>query len=184
MPDLFSWIAPIYDRVFSPAGPEILSWLGIRGGELVLDIGGGTGRVAEVLKEKARIVVVDLSLGMAVQAKKKGLMVCIARAEALPFPSECADGVIVVDAFHHFRYHPLAAQEMMRVIRKGGWLFLEEPDIANVVVKLIALGEKLLLMRSRFYDFATLASFFLSKGGRLLRSERRAGFLRLLIGRS
>mgnify|MGYP000225528506 CR=1 FL=1 len=184
MPDLFSWIAPIYDRVFSPAGPEILSWLDIGRGEIVLDIGGGTGRIAEALKEKARVIVVDLSLGMAVRAKKKGLMVCIARAEALPFPSECADGVIVVDAFHHFRDHPLAVQEMMRVLKKGGWLFIEEPDIANVVVKLIALGEKLLLMRSRFYDFATLASFFLAEGWLLLHSERRAGFFRLLIGRS
>jgi len=184
MPDLFSWIAPIYDRIFSPAGPEILSWLDVRVGEVVLDVGGGTGRVAEALKGNARVIVVDPSLGMVVRAKRKGLMVCVARAEFLPFPSEFADRVIVVDAFHHFHNHLLAAQEIMRVLKKGGWLFLEEPDIANLAVKLIALGEKLLLMRSRFHDFATLASFFLSRGGRLLRSERRAGFLRLLIGRS
>ena len=102
MPDLFSWIAPIYDRIFSPAGPEILSWLEVRVGEVVLDVGGGTGRVAEALKGKARVIVVDPSLGMVARAKRKGLMVCVARAESLPFPSEFADGVIVVDAFHHF----------------------------------------------------------------------------------
>jgi demethylmenaquinone methyltransferase/2-methoxy-6-polyprenyl-1,4-benzoquinol methylase len=184
MPDPFFWLAPIYDRIFSPAGPEILSWLELQGGEVVLDIGGGTGRVAGALKEKARVVVVDLSPGMAVRAKKKGLMVCIARAEALPFPSEFADGIIVVDAFHHFRTHSLAAQEMMRVLKRGGRLFLEEPDISNLAVKLIALGEKLLLMRSRFYDFATLSSFFLIRGGNLLRFERKGGILRLLISRS
>ncbi len=184
MLDLFSWIAPIYDWIFSPASPEVLSWLDVRGGEVVLDIGGGTGRVAEALKDKAKVIVVDLSPGMVLRARKKGLMVCVACAEALPFPSEFADAVIVVDAFHHFRDHPLAAREAMRVLKKGKRLFLEEPDIANLVVKLIALGERLLLMRSRFYDFSTLLSFFLAEGGQLLRFERRRGFLRLLIGRS
>ena len=39
---------------------------------------------------------------------------------------------------------------MFRVLRTGGVLVIEEPDIRTFGVKLIALAEKLLLMRSHF----------------------------------
>ena len=39
---------------------------------------------------------------------------------------------------------------MFRVLKPGGVLVIEEPDIRTFGVKLIALAEKLLLMRSHF----------------------------------
>lgn len=184
MPDVFSWLAPLYDRIFSAPDRHALSWVDVGEGWLVLDVGGGTGRVAGALRGRAKAVVVDLSPGMLVQARKKGLPVCRARVEALPFASEVADGVIVVDAFHHFEDHVTASKELMRVLKRGGRIFLEEPDIANFVVKLIAFGEKLLCMRSRFYDFAALRSLFSAQGGNLIWFQRKRGFMRLIIGRS
>lgn len=182
MPDLFSWIAPLYDRIISSPTREKLSWIELGKEGLIIDVGGGTGRVAKVLKGEARVVVVvDLSFGMLVRAKEKGLMACCARVEALPFAPEVADAAVVVDAFHHFEDHFQAAKEIMRVLKKGGKLFLEEPDINNFVVKVIALGERLLFMRSRFYDFKALASFFLAPGGHLLWVQKGGGFLRLTI---
>lgn len=183
MPDLFSWLAPFYDRIFSQPDPGALEELGLGEGAIVLDIGGGTGRVTQLLQAKAKVVVVDLSPGMLARAKGKGLAVCRARAEALPFASGTADAVIVVDAFHHFSDHSRAAGELVRVLKHGGKLFLEEPDIANLAVKLIALGEKILLMRSRFYDLSTLVCFFLSRGAVLLKAERRGGVLKLIMER-
>lgn len=183
MPDLFSWIAPLYDRLFRPPDREMLLWLNIRGGELVLDVGGGTGRVTSILRDAGRVIVIDPSLGMLAQAKKRGLMVCCARAEALPFASEIADVVVVVDAFHHFSDHLRAAGELMRVLKKGGRLFVEEPDITNLAVKFLALGENFLFMRSRFYNFVTLSRFFLDQGAYLVLTERRRGLIRLVISR-
>jgi demethylmenaquinone methyltransferase/2-methoxy-6-polyprenyl-1,4-benzoquinol methylase len=40
---------------------------------------------------------------------------------------------------------------MVRVLEKEGRLLIEEPDIRYFAVKLIALMEKLLLMRSKFH---------------------------------
>jgi hypothetical protein len=39
---------------------------------------------------------------------------------------------------------------MFRVLKPGGVLVIEEPDIRTFGVKLIAIAEKLLLMRSHF----------------------------------
>ena len=56
----------------------------------------------------------------------------------------------MVDALHHVINPTESAREMFRVLKTGGVLVIEEPDIRTFGVKLIALAEKLLLMRSHF----------------------------------
>jgi len=73
--------------------------------------------------------------------------------------------MLVVDAFHHFGDHQMAARELLRVLRPGGRLVIEEPDIRRWPVKLIALGERLLLMRSRLFDAEALRRLFEEAGG-------------------
>jgi demethylmenaquinone methyltransferase/2-methoxy-6-polyprenyl-1,4-benzoquinol methylase len=51
-------------------------------------------------------------------------------------------------------------RELVRVLAPGGRLVVEEPDIAHWGVKLVALGEKLLLMRSHFYAPEAIAALF------------------------
>ena len=166
--DHFSLLAPLYDRIFHflDARP-LLELMRLGGGEWVLDVGGGTGRVSASLAAKARVIVVDESPGMLKEALSKGLDVCMARAEALPFAAESVHRVLVVDAFHHFGEHNLAAAEMMRVLQGGGLAVIEEPDISRLSVKFIALGERLLLMRSRFFSAEDLAALFVAAGGRV-----------------
>ena len=72
-------------------------------------------------------------------------------SEELPFADAAFDRIIMIDAFHHLRDQEQAAREMVRVLAPGGRLVIQEPDIAHWGVKLVALGEKVLLMRSRFY---------------------------------
>jgi ubiquinone/menaquinone biosynthesis C-methylase UbiE len=78
----------------------------------------------------------------------------------------------VVDAFHHLRDHEAAARELMRVLAPGGRLVVEEPDIAHWGVKLVALAEKLLLLRSHFYPLETMRVMFDRAGGQA-RVERQ-----------
>lgn len=56
---------------------------------------------------------------------------------------------IVVDALYHMVNQRQAAQELWHVLKPSGRIIIEEPDIRIFAVKLVALVEKLALMRSR-----------------------------------
>jgi demethylmenaquinone methyltransferase/2-methoxy-6-polyprenyl-1,4-benzoquinol methylase len=128
----------------------------------ILDVGGGTGRVAQHFVDIVRaICVLDLSHGMLLEAKKKlAIQACRGIAERLPFRDGAFSRVVAVDSFHHFEDHEKVASEMVRVLSPGGRLVLEEPDIRRWPVKLVALAERMALMGSHFYPLKQMAGFF------------------------
>jgi demethylmenaquinone methyltransferase/2-methoxy-6-polyprenyl-1,4-benzoquinol methylase len=152
--DHFNLLAPLYDRVFQPPDlQQFIRLLELPAEGCLLDAGGGTGRVSNELRPLVdEIVITDISRGMLEQAvSKNGLNVSQAQAEMLPFPEETFSRVIVVDALHHFRDQRGAVLDLIRVLRNGGRLLIQEPDINFWQVKMIAFAEKLALMGSRFY---------------------------------
>jgi ubiquinone/menaquinone biosynthesis C-methylase UbiE len=162
MPSLnhFDLLAPVYDLLIKSPGSERLAEMAdlpISG--RLLDAGGGTGRIAEVLVERAdRIVVSDSSLQMLRQARsKKGLDLVGGATERLPFPSGTFERVVMVDAFHHLADQTRSLAELWRVLMPGGLLVIEEPDIRRIAVKLVALAEKLTLFRSHFIPAERIA---------------------------
>ncbi len=149
----FDRLAWLYDRVIRPPDPEGLSRvLGLPVKGAVLEAGGGTARVAARLSGAAgRMVVCDLSLPMLKRAgTKEGLWTVQAPVEHLPFADGTFERVLVVDALHHFCDQGAAMGELVRVLAPGGRLVIEEPDINSFAVKLVAAGERLALMGSRF----------------------------------
>jgi ubiquinone/menaquinone biosynthesis C-methylase UbiE len=160
--DHFNLIAGFYDR----AGPfrvtePLLGLLSISQSSLLLDIGGGTGRVAAALRGMVRnVFVVDVSGGMLRRAQGKGLTTLCAPAEFLPIPSGSIDRIIMVDALHHVVDQLKTASELWRVLAPGGRILIVEPDIRKTAVKLIAIGEKILLMRSHFLTGDGISSLF------------------------
>jgi len=171
-PDHFDLIARFYDRVFHFLGPErLMNMLQARPAERVLDIGGGTGRVSQTFGDDYVVVVCDPSWGMLGEARQKQMIACCGLAEDLPFADGAFDRMVMVDTFHHLHDQRAAAKETLRVLRPGGRLVVEEPDIRRWAVKLTALGERLLLMRSRFHSVADLARVFEEAGGRIVAVE-------------
>ena len=160
----------MYDRVFRYLDHDALfDHLQAEPGLLVLDIGGGTGRVAEhVAATGARVLVVDPAPGMLSQARAKALDAARAVAEHLPFANDSIDRIYVVDALHHFADQPAAVRELVRVLRPGGRLVIEEPDLRHLAVKFVAVAEKVALMQSHFYSPPDLASLFAGAGGQVL----------------
>jgi demethylmenaquinone methyltransferase/2-methoxy-6-polyprenyl-1,4-benzoquinol methylase len=174
----FDRIARLYDHVARPPDPApLLGLLRTAPGGRVLDLGGGTGRVGQVLAGRS-VTVCDLSAPMARRARDKGLLSCQGRAEALPFASGVFDAVLAVDAFHHFAGQEAAVREMLRVVQPGGRVVVVEPDIRHPVVRLVALAERLLGLTSHMRPAEDLGALFQRAGGQVVAVERlgRASF--------
>lgn len=150
--DHFNLISPIYDRVFGKStNQKILELADLEQNHTLLDAGGGTGRIAFNAASITRhVFVADSAEKMLHIAKQKGLTVINTHLEQLPFRKHNFDRIIMVDAFHHVEDQQKTLTELWRTLKPGGRLVIEEPNINHWVVKIIALGEKLMLMRSRF----------------------------------
>lgn len=177
--DHFGLIAPVYEFFIRPGEQDgLLALAGLPEPGIVLDAAGGTGRIAQALRKQTdQVVVVDLSLKMLRQAKEKsGLDLACAVTEKLPFPDGCFSKIVMVDALHHVEDHAQTAGEFWRVLKPGGRIIIQEPDIRSFAVKLVAIGEKLLLMRSHFRSPERIAKLFPGAGGdiRILKDSYRA----------
>ena len=160
--DHFNLIAGLYDRAGKfTVTEQLLQLLALSPKNILLDAGGGTGRVAAALRDMVcKVVVADLSPGMLRRSANKGLESICTPLEYLPFSSGTFDRVIMMDALHHVRDQSQTARELWRVLAPGGRILIVEPDIHQFVVKLLALGEKALLMRSHFLPYEKIAAFF------------------------
>jgi ubiquinone/menaquinone biosynthesis C-methylase UbiE len=159
----FDFLAPVYDRYIKPSDPSRLrSLLELPVSGTLLDAGGGTGRVSHQFKDISnRIVIADSSLGMLAQAVKKGNInsVC-SKSEELPFENKSFDRIIMVDALHHVNDFNTTASELWRIVKPGGRIVIEEPDIQTFPVKIMAIIEKLALMRSHFISAQIIRDSF------------------------
>ncbi|MEW6033902.1 MAG: methyltransferase domain-containing protein [Chloroflexota bacterium] len=116
---------------------EMMGLLSLRGDELALDVGTGTGHLAEVLAPKlprGYIVGIDGSSSMLRVAREKALrqelpnyFVLKSKAEDLFFRDLAFDLAFCVRAMHHFEDPLKALQEIGRVLKKDGRLALVEP---------------------------------------------------------
>ncbi len=168
--DHFNLIAPYYDRVLGGDNREHwLRLLDISPGARLLDAGGGTGRVSEMLGcPSCTIIVADASRGMLREAAgKPGLIPVQAEAETLPFPPASFDRILMVDALHHVADQARTVAQLWQALKPGGRLLIEEPDVRQFAVKLIALGEKLLLMRSHFLPPERIEALLRSLGAQV-----------------
>ncbi len=166
MLDHFDLIASIYDRLIGPPDTiRLRQLLKLPTTGWLLDGGGGTGRVSSHLRTLVdNIVVSDLSVRMLKKAPHKEVCPVSAHVESLPFAEESFDRVLVVDALHHFCDQQESIEDLLRVLKPGGRLVIEEPDFNHKGVKILALAEKILLMRSHFHTPQKIREMIVSCG--------------------
>ncbi|KIX13228.1 ubiquinone/menaquinone biosynthesis methyltransferase [Dethiosulfatarculus sandiegensis] len=140
---IFSQVVPVYDflnRLMSFR--EDVRWrrfvarcLRLKPGDQVLDVATGTGDLAlEIadLPEKPQVVGLDLVPAMLGPARKKvaksGANVSLINGDAtcLPFLDNCFQAITIAFGIRNIPYRVLAMQEMRRVLKPGGRLYVLE----------------------------------------------------------
>ena len=176
---LFDLLAPFYDHIISEKEQDTLHQpLNLPAKGWLLDAGGGTGRASSALVPLVdHMVICDLSLTMLQTAKEKGIANLVqATSNALPFVPEAFSRIMVIDALHHMDDQPGSVTEMLRTLKPGGRMLIEEPDINIFGVKLIAVMEKLMLMKSHFHSPAEIEEIISANGVKTqLASDGKAG---------
>jgi SAM-dependent methyltransferase len=111
---------------------EVLVRLGGLRGRRVLEVGCGTGRLAQALEERelARVWAVDTSGAMVERARQLGVNARVARAEALPFKAGWFDAVVMRMVLHLVD-RPGALAQAARVLGPEGTLLIATEDPAS-----------------------------------------------------
>jgi len=138
--EVFSSVAGKYDVMNDLMSFGIHRWWkrhfvatsGIRRGDRVLDLAGGTGDVASLLLphvgDKGEIVIADINAEMLRVGRDRlldrgmlqGLRFAQINAEALPFPDRSFDAVTIAFGLRNVTDKGKALAEMQRVLKPGG----------------------------------------------------------------
>lgn len=172
-------LANVYDRTFTPVLNRDLKIIEEFGDFLptdhVLDFGGGTGRIAQAIRNKvARVVVADAAPRMVERAKAKGLEAVLVSGLPTAFPDASFDKMLVIEAFHHMPDHDAHLREFHRLLKPGGVLLLEEPD-PRLWWTRIAFGIERLFEKTMYHNSQEMRAL-LERHGFSVEREERVGF--------
>jgi len=141
----------------------------------IIDVGCGTGRLlrdASARWPEAQLLGVDPAEKMVAEATRlnPNAIFRLASAESLPFPDQTADIVLSSLSFHHWANQKKGLQEIVRVLRPGGFFCLADH---NVILLAKLIGER---VKSREQIRALMISAGLS-----VRQQQRLGIRFVLI---
>jgi ubiquinone/menaquinone biosynthesis C-methylase UbiE len=95
-------------------------------GDSVLDVGVGLGRVLSQLPALDRYGM-DISFGYLKEAQSKGIEVCFAQVEEMPYKPENFDIVLATDILEHVLDLNLSCAKMLSVLKTDGLLIARVP---------------------------------------------------------
>jgi SAM-dependent methyltransferase len=97
----------------------------------ILNLGVATGRTSEMLEPFGRVTSVEIDPSACQFLREKLKMEVIeASVTALPFPDQSFDSICAFDVLEHVEDDRLAIQELKRVCKKGGKLYLTVPALS------------------------------------------------------
>ena len=110
----------------------------------IIDVGCGTGRLLRAASARwpeAQLLGVDPAEKMVAEATRlnPNAVFKLASAESLPFPDQTADIVLSSLSFHHWVDQKKAVQEIVRILRPGGFFCLADH---NVILLAKLFGER------------------------------------------
>lgn len=165
----FDFIAPFYEFLHPGAfrtAEKMRTLVSFYNTDKVLDLGGGTGRVAKHLANYVgQVFVADSSEAMIQKCQSHAGLTCVlAKAESLPFEDKFFDKVIIVDTFHHFQNREGAVSEIKRVLKPEGKVAIAEFNPRRLSGALVKKMESLFKLGSTFYAPDSLEDFWEARG--------------------
>lgn len=132
----------------------------------VLDLGAGTGIISEfayACRSDLHFTAVDPAEGMLKYAAEY-IQTHQAYAETLPFEENSFEAVMIGEALHHFVDIERSIDEIVRVLKKEGKLFIYDFDTSTLIGKLICRVEKILGEPGNFFSPGSLKKILESHG--------------------
>ena len=120
----------------------------------VLDLGAGTGIMSEfanTCREDLRFTAVDPAEGM-LKFSADYIQTHKAYAEELPFEANSFEAILIGEALHHFTDVERALQEIVRVLKTDGKLFIYDFDPSTFLGNMLCRTEKMLGEPGNFFS--------------------------------
>ena len=182
------WNSEVYHRLSAPQvswGKKVLARLSLRGDEILLDAGCGTGRLTAELLDvlpHGYVVGVDLSQNMLNSAREHlvrfGDRVSLVSCDLLLLPFEgMFDGIVSTAAFHWVLDHDRLFKNLRNVLKQGAWLEAQcggGPNLVRLRDRANALAATPRFSR---YFAGFHEPWLYQDAGGAAESLRRAGFL-------
>lgn len=136
----------------------------------ILDIGGGTGTLANTLINLgANVTILDPEVKMTNIAKEKNNKVKVINGyiTKVNLENSSYDLIIMRDAFHHILNKEETLKECKRLLRPGGKILIYEFDRRHIITKLIYFFERSCFEKVKMLsktEMKTLASKYFNKG--------------------
>lgn len=110
--------------------------LALKPGDVVLDVGGGTGGVSARLRDAVQsVIVIEPSEPLTRRGRKRHPQVhfSVGDGRSLPVRDASADRVLLIEVLHHVEDAPGVLREALRVLRPGGALLIEESEFTGAL---------------------------------------------------
>ncbi|MEU3959105.1 class I SAM-dependent methyltransferase [Streptomyces buecherae] len=120
------------EAIWDPGTIERLERLGVAPGWHALEVGAGSGSIAGWLGERVgptgRVLAADLETGRLEALRAPHVEVARIDIRTEELPAESFDLVHSRMVVQHLEDRPAAVANMVRALKPGGWLFLEDTD--------------------------------------------------------
>ncbi len=165
---IFSNIAHWYDDfVGSLDFDKVAEFIPLYEDELILDLGGGTGRVSQDLGKNTKgCIILDLSFKMLLQAKEKSRSMFLINglSQNLPLREASLKQIFLNDSLHHIADQEGTLADCYYTLGTNGKLIIREYDKKKIRTKFLIFFEKIVRFGSKFLSTKELSEMCVEQG--------------------